>query len=412
VLDRMRLDDERRLNAMDHYDVLDTPSEEAFDRITRLCCRIFNIPMSTVTFIDGHRQWFKSRQGVASMETPREWAFCAVPTAEGRPLVVPDAKEDSRFSENPLVLGEPNLRFYAGVPLRGSEGEVIGTFCAMDTQPRTLDAEQTGILHDLAQMVERELELRRLATTDSLTGALSRRAFRSEGQRAIDLALRHRYELSCIALDIDHFKAVNDASGHAAGDAVLKRTVETCLANVRKSDLLGRLGGEEFAIILPHAGVGEAHAVAEKIRTAVEQQAIGGEVGLASITASFGVASLGASAQDMNALLDHADQALYAAKNAGRNRSMDWFPRSQDGAALQRRVLKAGSIVFNRGGSTIDCTVRRLSEESARIDVASGADVPERFKLRIESDDFSRACKIVEKSDKHIEVAFLKAGES
>ena len=136
----MRLDDERRLNAVDHYDVLDTPSEEAFDRITRLCCRIFNIPMSTVTFIDGHRQWFKSRQGVAATETPREWAFCSVPTAEGRSLVVPDAKADARFSENPLVLGDPNLRFYAGVPLRGSEGEVIGTFCAMDTQPRTLDA--------------------------------------------------------------------------------------------------------------------------------------------------------------------------------------------------------------------------------------------------------------------------------
>jgi diguanylate cyclase (GGDEF)-like protein len=406
MLERVRLNDSARMESLERYDVLDTSSEEAFDRITRLCCRIFGVPISTVTFLDGHRQWFKSRQGLEEGETSRNFAFCKVPVMERHPLVVPDSLEDPRFRENPLVLGPPFVRFYAGVPIYSAEGEPIGTVCAMDRQPRAFDAQQLDLLIDLAHLVETELELRLLATTDSLTGALSRRAFRQEGQRAIDLALRHRYDLSCLLIDLDHFKAINDASGHAAGDSVLRATIETCMRILRKSDLIGRVGGEEFAVILPHAGLAEAHSVAEKLREAIEKQAIGGPTALASVTASFGVTAMGRAACDVDALLGNADHALYEAKAAGRNRCVDWRPDEAELARLGRKVLKAGSIVFNRGGSSIDCTVRRLSDTGAKLDVISSEGVPPRFKLRIEADDFSRACEIVGKEDKHLEVAF------
>jgi diguanylate cyclase (GGDEF)-like protein len=406
MLERARLNDPVRMDSLERYDVLDTSSEEAFDRITRLCCRIFDVPISTVTFLDGHRQWFKSRQGLEEAETSRRLAFCQVPIIERHPLVVPDAFEDPRFHDHPLVIGEPRVRFYAGVPICSAEGEPIGTVCAMDKKPRAFDATQLDVLCDLARLVETELELRLLATTDSLTGALSRRAFRQEGERAIDLALRHRYDLSCLAIDLDHFKAINDAAGHAAGDSVLRATLETCMRILRKSDLIGRLGGEEFAVILPHAGLVEARSVAEKLREAIERQAIGGSTALASVTASFGVTAMGRTATDIDALLANADHALYEAKAAGRNRCVDWRPDEAELARLGRKVLKAGSIVFNRGGSSIDCTVRRLSDTGAKLDVISSDGVPPRFKLRIEADDFSRACQIVGKEDRHLEVAF------
>ena len=130
------IDGKERLNELDRYDLLDTSAEEAFDRITRLVCRLFGVGMSTVTLIDGHRQWFKSRQGVSASETDRRWSFCRVPVAEDQPLVVPDTLDDMRFRDNALVTGEPHLRFYVGVPIRSSRGIAIGTLCAMDIAPR------------------------------------------------------------------------------------------------------------------------------------------------------------------------------------------------------------------------------------------------------------------------------------
>src|ERR1700759_3748923 len=153
--------EDARLAALDSYDILDTPSEEAFDRITRLARKIFNVSMSTVTLLDGHRQWFKSRQGVSDCETERRPALCNVAISLDRPLVVTDTHLDARFQNNPLVLGAPFLRFYAGAQLRSTDGFAIGTLCVMDTVPRSFDDGDASILSDLAQLVMSELGLRR-----------------------------------------------------------------------------------------------------------------------------------------------------------------------------------------------------------------------------------------------------------
>ncbi len=398
--------EQERLTSLDRYDILDTPEEEEFDRITRLARRIFSVPMSTVTLIDGHRQWFKSRQGVLACETPRGPALCNVAIQEAHPLIVPDTLEDERFEQNPFVVGEPHIRFYAGVPLRTPEGHNIGTLCAMDTKPRVFGPDKVEVLSDLARIVMSELELRTLATTDGLTGALSRRALKEEAGRALALAVRYRHDLSCIVFDLDHFKAINDADGHAAGDLVLTASVATCRERLRKSDLLGRLGGEEFAILLPHTGRAAAMQVAEKLREAIVRQRVPGPSGLIDVSASFGVAALDRSASDIDVLLQRADAALYSAKAEGRNRCKEWQPVEQAQSVIKRRVFKAGRIAFNSGRSTIDCTVRSLSDKGASLDVVSSAGVPENFKLRIESDDLSQLCRIVTKRDKHLEVEF------
>ncbi|GEP00166.1 GGDEF domain-containing protein [Methylobacterium haplocladii] len=396
-----------RLAALDRYDILDTPCEEAFDRITRLTRRIFDVPMSTITLIDGHRQWFKSRTGVAACETPRGPALCDVAIRETRALIVPDTNEDPRFLANPFVVGAPHIRFYAGAPLITPEGHGIGTLCAMDTKPRSFLDDQVETLTDLARIVMSELELRMLAMTDGLTGTLSRRAFREEFARAFALAQRHRHDLSCIMVDLDHFKSVNDRHGHAVGDLVLAAATAACREELRKSDAFGRMGGEEFAVLLPYTSLASALRVAEKLRAAIAHVRIPTPGGALQVTASFGVAALDGATADMDGLLENADAALYAAKHEGRNRCREWRTVAIAHQGTRRRVLKAGLISFNGGRSSLDCTVRSLSDESASLRIVDTAGVPETFKLLIEADGLSRKCQIVAKADRRLDVAFV-----
>jgi diguanylate cyclase (GGDEF)-like protein len=395
-----------RLSALEAYDILDTPTEETFDRITRLTSRMFGVSISTVTFLDGHRQWFKSRVGINDCETDRGPAFCNVALRETSPLVVTDALADERFRENPFVLGEPHIRFYAGAPLRAPGGQVIGTLCAMDRKPRAFGTADVAALTDIAGILMDLLDLRMLASTDSLTGALSRRAFKQESARAMALALRHKHPLSCILFDLDHFKAVNDAHGHAVGDLVLSQSVAACRVGLRKSDLIGRIGGEEFAVLLPHTTRADAIEVAQKMRDAIAGLSIPASGGPIAVTASFGVASLDRSTTDLEALLARADGALYRAKEMGRNRCVDSPPVDEEPATTRRRVFKAGRITFNLGQSTIDCTVRALAPDSVGLDVISSAGIPRQFKLQIEADELYRSCRILAKNERHIEAVF------
>lgn len=140
--------------------LLDTPSEPVFDRITRLAARLLDIPVATITLVDAERQWFKSRVGVDMLETPRDMAFCAYPAASAAPLIVEDASHDSRFAQNPLVNKPGGIRFYAGLPLKTTQGLVLGTLCTIDSKPRKLSTEDFATLQDLADIVTDEIQLR------------------------------------------------------------------------------------------------------------------------------------------------------------------------------------------------------------------------------------------------------------
>lgn len=399
--------EEARLRALDRYDVLDTSAEEAFDRLTRIVRHVFDVPMATLTFVDGHRQWHKSRQGIDLIESDKRPAFCRLTIARTDPLVVTDTRSDERFRDNPLVLGPPHIGFYAGIPLRTSDGHNIGTLCAMSTEPRPFDAGDVAILTDLGRVAMDLLELQLQATTDALTGALMRRAFRSEGERALALAVRHRHDLSCLMLDLDHFKHVNDTYGHATGDAILRGCAEAIRAGLRTSDLLGRLGGEEFAVLLPMTDASRAGEVAERLREAVSRVEVATDGGTVRVTTSVGVAALDEDAPEIDTLLKRADEALYGAKSSGRNRCSMWRPLPDPAAAGRlRRVFKAGRIAFNAGRSTVDCTIRGLSDAGAALDVTSTAGIPDMFKLQIGSDELARRCRVLSKRDRHIDVSF------
>lgn len=153
-------DDTERLRELRRYAVLDTPLEEAFDRVTRMAARLLGVPISLVTLMDEKRQWFKSAYGWDKRETPRELSFCAHTIQMEDVMVVADATCDERFSNNALVTGDPRIRAYAGAPLRSEKGFNIGTLCAIDVKPRTFTREEQEILRDLANLVRDALELR------------------------------------------------------------------------------------------------------------------------------------------------------------------------------------------------------------------------------------------------------------
>ncbi|WP_176596562.1 MULTISPECIES: sensor domain-containing diguanylate cyclase [Sphingobium] len=319
MLDPKLMDEPARLAALERYEVLDTPREPSFDRITDLVRSILGVPISAVSLVDTDRQWFKSLAGLDGKETSRDVAFCDHTIRQRMPMVVTDATEDARFCDNPLVTGDPNIRSYAGIPLETPDGYNIGSLCAIDTVPRQFDAGQIAILQNLAALVVEQLELRRIAERDHLTGALSRRAFLSEMNRAIALFERHERPASLLLFDIDHFKRINDTHGHPAGDQVIRGIARLCTSLQRPSDSLGRLGGEEFGILLPETAEEDAGRAAQRFCEAIAATEIPGTPPL-RVTVSFGVAELRGDWPTSESWLAVADMALYEAKRSGRNR--------------------------------------------------------------------------------------------
>jgi GAF domain-containing protein len=167
---RTPLNEQERLDALHEYKILDTPEESEFDDIATISAYICSTPIALVSLVDARRQWFKARVGVDAKETPRDIAFCAHAILGSDPLIVPDALEDERFADNPLVTLDPRVRFYAGVPLITPAGHALGTLCAIDRQPRTLEPQALHALQALARQVVLLLEHRRVSAqlADSL----------------------------------------------------------------------------------------------------------------------------------------------------------------------------------------------------------------------------------------------------
>ena len=150
-------DESAKLEELRPLHLLDTPPEERFDRIIRLASRLFGVPIAYIALIDADRQWFKSSCGLSATLTDRSVSFCGHTILQDEPLVIPDAREDERFHDNPLVTEPPGIRFYAGHPLRGPSGRNIGTLCLADKESRTGPAKDKDILRELAGIAGGEL---------------------------------------------------------------------------------------------------------------------------------------------------------------------------------------------------------------------------------------------------------------
>ncbi len=150
-------DEQDRLADLAALRLLDTPAEERFDRIVELAADVLGVPIAYIALIDSDRQWFKAKCGLATDETGRDISFCGHAIQQTRPLIVPDATLDERFHDNPLVTGEPFIRFYAGHPLAGPSGRMVGTFCIADRQPRQLAPAELARFEQFAQLAQHEL---------------------------------------------------------------------------------------------------------------------------------------------------------------------------------------------------------------------------------------------------------------
>lgn len=315
----------RRLAALRAYGVLDTLPEQAYEDLTELASAICRVPIALITLIDENRQWFKSCIGMDAGETPRAEAFCAHAILQpDETMEVPDARLDTRFAHNPFVTGEPHVRFYAGAPLVTPEGLALGTICIVDHQPRRLTDTERSALQALSRQVVTQLELRKAVAgleveslTDALTSLWNRRALDRRLSEEWNRHARNGGAMSLLLIDLDRFKGINDDFGHQAGDDVLVQAAQLIRRTVRISDIVARMGGEEFVVLLPDSDAAAAMAVAEKVRAAFE----GAHWAHRAMTASIGVTSMRPDkSSSAHALISRADHALYAAKAAGRNR--------------------------------------------------------------------------------------------
>jgi GAF domain-containing protein len=149
-----------RIAALNRYAILDTEPEQSFDDLVTLAAHICKTPMAMLSLVDEHRQWFKSKVGVQVSETPRDVSICTHAIQQDDLFIVPDARQDPRFRDNPLVVGEPRVRFYAGAPLINEDGFALGTLCVVDREPRELDEDQKNALLSLRRLALAQMELR------------------------------------------------------------------------------------------------------------------------------------------------------------------------------------------------------------------------------------------------------------
>ncbi|WP_394559643.1 diguanylate cyclase domain-containing protein [Aquipseudomonas alcaligenes] len=331
------IDEPQRQRALDSLELLDTPAELYLDTLVRLTRELFEVETVLISLVDRDRQWFKARIGLDVAETPRDISFCGHAVAARSPLIVEDAQQDPRFSDNPVVTGPPFIRFYAGQPLFHSD-QPIGTLCLLHPEPRGLSQQERLRLRDLGTLVEGYLQLRsmsrethklreavdreqRKALIDPLTQLWNRAAllqfFAREQNSARDAGLK----LGVIYAELDHFDTVKDRSGSAGADQALWECSRRLSAALRPDDLLVRLGGEEFVAVLAVHDAGELGHVTERMRKTIADTPVTTAGQPLALSLSLGSALL-LPGENQAQVLERASRALYRAKQLGNNRAV------------------------------------------------------------------------------------------
>ncbi|TYQ23277.1 sensor domain-containing diguanylate cyclase [Pseudanabaena sp. UWO311] len=304
-----------RVAALRSLDILDTEPEERFDRLTRIAKRLFGVPIALVSFVDINRQWSKSSQGIELAETPRDISFCGHAILGDDIFIIPDTLLDDRFLDNPLVINEPRIRFYAGVPLIISSEIRVGTLCLIDREPRILSEEDQELLRDLGQMAVQDLTLVQLATIDELTQISNRRGFSTLAIHALNLCKRMKRPASLFFFDLDFFKEINDRFGHAEGDLALINFSKILKDAFRESDVVGRLGGDEFVALLTNANQSETNLILYRLEKVLQDFNNQNKSRGYEIVYSVGVVAFDPSKHlSINDLLAEGDRLMYEQK--------------------------------------------------------------------------------------------------
>jgi len=333
--------EQQRSEVLQRYRILNGSEVHVAEQIAQTAALALGVPIVIASLNERYRNWYRSSCGASSEEIESLQAFCSQANLSQSVFAVADIGDDPYFANDPAVTGSQKIIFFAGAPLRDPDGKRFGTLCLIDCKSHAFDQHRLDLLESFAAIVSEDICVRSaaryavrdlieaehdkcdlfdMAMTDPLTKALNRRAFFRFSEREVLRASRHIKPLTALMLDIDHFKRVNDVHGHGVGDEVLIRLVSCLTANIRDGDLLGRLGGEEFALVLPETEPIRAVVLANRLREAVSELRFPGKAGPFAVTISIGISEPAFADIDILPALERADTALYMAKQNGRNR--------------------------------------------------------------------------------------------
>jgi diguanylate cyclase (GGDEF)-like protein len=303
------------------------------EALTTLACGVFDTAFAAVHIIEEDWQRSAGHAGPVLGECGREQSVCTRVVYANDVIVVPDIRLDPELSMMPYVVGDPHFCFYAGAPVALDPGLAVGAFCILDTRPRQFSATQIETLRHFATvasallrlqksnivMAMAEQDLRTAAMTDPLTGFFNRSALPAFIDRALAEALQAGRRFGALYIDLDDFKAINDRLGHHAGDDILRQGAERIRAVIRGTDIVVRMGGDEFAIFAPErCDRKSVVALAERLVAAFREPfVLEGKV--VNVRVSVGAALAPEAGSDRQTLLKNVDDALYRAKSAGRD---------------------------------------------------------------------------------------------
>ncbi|MFI4896454.1 MAG: GAF domain-containing protein [Phycisphaerales bacterium JB059] len=259
-------DEPFRLEALRELQLVDTPLEASFERITRMAQRMLGMPIAALSLVEADRQWFKSIQGLDCEQTDRDAAFCAYTILGNEPVVVQDARQDPRFERNPLVTGEPFIVSYAGAPVRAPGGMRIGSLCVIGRRPREFTPEDIEVLEDLAAVAEAEFEsvLRRVRTgdapapspeerrklVDSTTRLWNREGVMGQAEASLRRVAGSLHGAAIGILQIDNLEQIHAERGSEGRDEALRVGAKRVLASAGESSVVGRLRNGRFMVLL------------------------------------------------------------------------------------------------------------------------------------------------------------------
>lgn len=302
-----------RLHSLRESGLLELDGSPSFDRLTRLAKRFFQVPLAMVNLVDENTIYAKSTQGDASESYPRPISFCGHTILSESTLVVDDTHQDLRFVDNPLVTGNPGIRFYAGIPLRLRDGASVGSLCLIDYSPREFTEADLSVLSDLGALVEDEFAAVSAATTDELTGLFNRRGFNQFAQFALSVARRRAEPVTLGWIDLDRFKEINDRYGHEEGDKALKAMAGLMRTAFREADLLVRFGGDEFAVLFADTDEQGAWVAMQYLTEQVDEYNAQKQHPW-SLRFSWGVSEFDHHGNDLQQWLKDADEKMYIMK--------------------------------------------------------------------------------------------------
>lgn len=292
-------------------ELLGADPDERFDRFTRLARHLFDTPIALLSLTGSDRRWIKSRLRLDPGDLP-DLPFCSEALLGDEVVIVPDATRDERLRDHPLVVNLPEIRFYAGCPVRAPDGSSLGTLCVIDHEPREVGEEDAGVLEDLASMLEQELRSLSLATIDELTNLTNRRGFDAIAEHTIAMCRRVDEPATLLYFDLDDFKSVNDTLGHEAGDRVLRAFARHLRETFRDSDVVARVGGDEFCVLLTSATTQDVRRPLSLLEGRLETRE-----GEPLVSFSVGIAPYDPSSHaTVRALVEEADQRMYRQKRA------------------------------------------------------------------------------------------------